>query len=41
MNRYVKYFSNIKCMNRLAYDKEMLKNTTKYGIRLVINRKKY
>ena len=25
MNRYVKYFSESKCMNRLAYDKEMLK----------------
>ena len=36
VNGYVKYFdSNNKCINLLVHDKELLKNTTKYGIRLV------
>ena len=34
---YVKYFvSNNKCMNLLVHDEELLKNTMKYGVRLVI-----
>ena len=34
MNGYLRYFdSNNKCMN---HDEKLLKNTTKYGIRLII-----
>ena len=36
MNLYVKYFNVNKCINLLVHDKELLKNTIKYGIRLVI-----
>ena len=37
MNSYVKLFnSNNKHMNLLVNDKELLKNTIRYGIRLVI-----
>ena len=36
INGYMKYFdSNNKCMNLLFHDKALLKNTTKYGIKLV------
>ena len=37
MNGYVKCFdSNMNYMNFLAHDKELLKNTIQYEIRLVI-----
>ena len=32
-------FNDNKCMNPSAHDKELLKNTIKYGIRLVIYQK--
>ena len=40
INGYVKYFNDNTCMNLLVYEKELLKNTMKYGIRLVIHYKK-
>ena len=41
MNRYVKIVdSNNKSMNLLIQDKDLLKNATKYGIRLIIYWKK-
>ena len=38
INEYVKYIdnNNNKCINTLIDDKELLKNTMKYVIRLVI-----
>ena len=41
MNGYIEYFDrNNNCMNLLVHNKESLKTTMKYGIRLVIYLKK-
>ena len=36
INAFITYFKDSKYMNLLVYDKELLKNTMKYGIKLKI-----